>query len=52
MKFPLKHLKSESSAAARMTLTIQREWRACSKATAVMNELWVFVNTEATWANA
>ncbi len=36
-RFPLNTLKSESKAAARITLTIQREPTACSKATAVMN---------------
>ena len=37
-KFPLKHLKSESKAAARMMLTIQRSNRPrCWNATAVMN---------------
>ena len=37
MKFPLNTLNNESSAALRMTLTIQREPTACSNATAVMN---------------
>jgi len=36
-KFPLKHLKSDSSAAARMMLTTEREPTARSNATAVMN---------------
>ena len=36
MKFPLNTLNSESNAALRMMLTIQREPTACSKATAVM----------------
>src|SRR5579871_5475668 len=36
-KFPLKHLKSDSSAAARITFTIQCEPTACWNATAVIN---------------
>ena len=51
-KFPLKHLKSESNAAARMIWTIQREPSACWNATAVINFSPVSVRHGATNATA